>query len=192
MSLRLWELVWRINPIQDGPFRGCSPMGMTNVPSSLKSYLTIMKPGTVIPYLKKIQQIYQSRDTPLEFCWHQRFTGNQQLFYIKKYWYMLHFHTWFLIFLNFFWALKGCFNKNGCNIDDVSKIKTKVFWNKGYDVNISVHGVTTKILSRDSNYIVDVVMWPKFGNSSISMWEVFINSILYDQKKYLFWGVTLF
>ena len=88
--------------------------------------------------------------------------------------------------------MKGCFNKNGCNIDDVSKIKTKVFWNKGYDVNISVHGVTTKILSRDSNYIVDVVMWPKFGNSSISMWEVFINSILYDQKKYLFWGVTLF
>ena len=57
-------------------------------------------------------------------------------------------------------------------------LKIKVFWNKGYDVIISVHDVTNKILSRDSNYIVDVVMWPKFGNSSISMKEVIITSIL--------------
>ena len=39
-------------------------------------------------------------------------------------------------------------------------LKIKVFWNKGYDVIISVHDVINKILSRDSNYIVDVVMWP--------------------------------
>ena len=57
-------------------------------------------------------------------------------------------------------------------------LKVKVFWNKGYDVIISVHDVTNKILSRDSNYIVDVVMWPKFGNSSISMREVIITSSL--------------
>ena len=57
-------------------------------------------------------------------------------------------------------------------------LKTKVFWNKGYDVIISVHDVTNKILLRDSNYIVDVVMWPKFGNSSTSMREVIITSIL--------------
>ena len=32
---------------------------------------------------------------------------------------------------------------------------------------------------RDSNYIVDVVMWPKFGgNPSISIREIIINSIL--------------
>ena len=41
-------------------------------------------------------------------------------------------------------------------------LKTKLFWNKGY-----VYDVTSKILSRNSNYIVDVVMWSKFGNSSI-------------------------
>ena len=57
-------------------------------------------------------------------------------------------------------------------------LKIKVFWNKGYDVIISVHDVTNKILSRDSNYIVDVVMWPKFGNSSISMREVITTTIL--------------
>ena len=56
--------------------------------------------------------------------------------------------------------------------------KIKVFWKKGYDVIISVNDVTNKILSRDSNYIVDVVMWPKFGNSSISMREVIITSSL--------------
>ena len=53
-------------------------------------------------------------------------------------------------------------------------IKIKVFWNKGYDVIISVHEPTNKFLSPDSNYVVDVVMWPKFGNSSIS----FLTSIL--------------
>ena len=43
-------------------------------------------------------------------------------------------------------------------------LKEKVFWNKGYDVMIYVNDVTNKILSHDSNYIVDVVIWPKFGN----------------------------
>ena len=28
----------------------------------------MMKLATVIPYLKKLQKIYESRDTPLEFC----------------------------------------------------------------------------------------------------------------------------
>ena len=51
-------------------------------------------------------------------------------------------------------------------------LKRKLFWNKGYDVIISVHDVTNKILTRDSNYIPDVAMWPKFGNSGISMREV--------------------
>ena len=71
--------------------------------------------------------------------------------------------------------------------------KIKVFWNKGYDVIIPVHDVNNKILSRDSNYIVDVVMWPKFGKSSISMSEVITISILqgFDQKNCSFWGVVL-
>ena len=56
-------------------------------------------------------------------------------------------------------------------------IKIKLFWNQVYDVIISVHDVTVKILSRDSNYIVDVVMWPKFDNSSISVREGIITSI---------------
>ena len=43
-------------------------------------------------------------------------------------------------------------------------LKIKVFWNKGYEVITSVSDVTNEILSRDSDYIVDLAMWPKFGN----------------------------
>ena len=56
-------------------------------------------------------------------------------------------------------------------------LKKYVFWNKGYDVIIYVHDVTNKILSRDSNYIVDAVMWLKLGNSSIFLRKVIITSI---------------
>ena len=55
--------------------------------------------------------------------------------------------------------------------------KIKIFWNKGYDVIFLEYDVTNKISSPDSNYIADMVMWPKFGNSSISMRQV-ITSIL--------------
>ena len=54
--------------------------------------------------------------------------------------------------------------------------QNKGILNKGHDVVISIIDVTSKILSRDSNYIVDVIMWPNFD--SVSMKEVVIASIL--------------
>ena len=53
-------------------------------------------------------------------------------------------------------------------------LKITVFWNKGYDVIIPVDDVTNKILSRDSNYIVEVSMWAKFGKFG------------FDQKNHFF------
>ena len=53
-------------------------------------------------------------------------------------------------------------------------LKINIFWNKGYDVIIYVCNVIIKNLSYDSKYILDVVMWSKFGNSSTSMREVII------------------
>ena len=38
------------------------------LPKIRHTYPTIMKLGTVIPYLRKIQKMYKSRDTFLEFC----------------------------------------------------------------------------------------------------------------------------
>ena len=57
-------------------------------------------------------------------------------------------------------------------------LKIKVTWNKGYDVIIFIHDVPNKSLSRYSNYIADVAIWPKCGNSGIFMTEVIITLIL--------------
>ena len=54
--------------------------GWAGLPKICHTYPTMMKLGAVLPYLKKIQKIYESRDKPLEFCWHQHFfTGNQHI-----------------------------------------------------------------------------------------------------------------
>ena len=47
--------------------------------------------------------------------------------------------------------------------------KKTVLWNKDYDVIIHSNDVTNQTLSRDSNYVVDMFMCPKFGNSRISL-----------------------
>ena len=57
-------------------------------------------------------------------------------------------------------------------------LKIKMFLNKSCDVIIFVCDVTNKILSRDSIYAENAVVWLKFGNSSTSMGEVIMTSIL--------------
>ena len=43
-------------------------------------------------------------------------------------------------------------------LDTLGLFKIKVFRNKSYGVKIFIYDVTNKILLRDSNYVVDVVM----------------------------------
>ena len=104
--------------------------------------------------------------------------------YIKKCRYRLLFSTEFLIILDILESLKICLiNMVTILMMSAKKatpglLKVTVFWNKGCDIITYVHDVINKILSRDSNYIVDVFMWPKLGNCSISMREVITTSIL--------------
>ena len=58
------------NTIQDEHFWGCTQMGAWGAKRSkiCHTYATMMKLGTVILYPKKIQKMYQSCDTPPEFC----------------------------------------------------------------------------------------------------------------------------
>ena len=50
------------------------------LPKICHTYPTMMKLDTVIPCPKKFQKLYESCDTPLEFCWNQHFfSGNQQI-----------------------------------------------------------------------------------------------------------------
>ena len=64
--------VCQINPIVDGHFgvaHGWEGGGAKSTPSfkTCHTYPTMMKLDTAIPYLKEIQKIYESRDTPTEF-----------------------------------------------------------------------------------------------------------------------------
>ena len=68
----LFNKVAGLNLTQDGPFRGCSrteegQQAPQPPPPFCCTYPAITKLGTVRLYLKKIQKIYESRDTPLEF-----------------------------------------------------------------------------------------------------------------------------
>ena len=61
------------------------------------------------------------------------------------------------------------------NMDTILLMSTKIvvlgllktFLKKGFNVITFVHDVTGKILSRDSNNIVDVVMSPKFQREKL-------------------------
>ena len=59
----------------------------------------------------------------------------------------------------------------------IAILKITAFWSRGFDVKIFVHDVTNKILLFHSNYIVLMVISPKFGNARISMIEVILTSI---------------
>ena len=59
------------NPVQDGRFWTTHEWGSPKkapLPKICHTYPTMMKLCTAIPYLKKIQTKFKSRDTPLEFC----------------------------------------------------------------------------------------------------------------------------
>ena len=151
-------------------------------PKICHTYPTMMKLGTVIPYLKKFQKLYRSHDTPLGFCWHQQFfTGNQQILLYQEI--QTYIPSRYIISnsFNFSWVFKGSLITilmMSAKMATPGLLKTKIFWKKDYDVLTSAHDVISPILSRVSNYNVNVVMRPKFGNFSISVREVMINSIL--------------
>ena len=56
------------------------------LPKICHTYPTMTKLGTIIPYLKKIQKLYESCGKILEFCWNQHFLLEiSRFYYIKKY-----------------------------------------------------------------------------------------------------------
>ena len=105
-----------------------------SLPKTCHTYPTMMKLGTVIPYLKKIWKTYKSRDTPLAFCWHQYFvTENQQISLYQEIQILIAF--WYITSnsFNFSWIFKDCFNKHGYNFENVCKNDyPKSSWNKGF------------------------------------------------------------
>ena len=157
----------------------------SSLPNIYHPYPTVMKLGTVIPYLKKTHKLYKSRDTPSDFCWFQPFfIGNQQFLLYQD----IQIQIAFLLIVsnsfNFSWDFKDFLINMVIILMMSAKIATPglpkivIFWSKVYDVAVLFDDVTNKFLSRYSNYIVDMFMWPKFGNCSISVREVITTLIL--------------
>ena len=57
-----------VNPISGWVFQWLLTDAHMMVPKICHTYPTIMKLGTVITYLNRIQNICESHDTPFEFC----------------------------------------------------------------------------------------------------------------------------
>ena len=147
-----------VNPIQDGLFRSCSRIGgwggakWPPFPQICHTYPAMMKLDTVTSYLSKTEKVYELRDTPLSS------PGIISIFsleinnfcYIKKYRYSLHFDPSFLILLTFLESLKIAWINMvlilmiSAKMATPSFLKIKVFWNTGYYVIISAHGITIK------------------------------------------------
>ena len=133
----LQTIVFCINPIQDGLFWGLlTDTGRRKkdpLPKICHTYPTMMKLGTFITYQKKIQKIYESRDTPLGLSWHQHlFIGNQNILLYPGIQIQIVFRYMISIHFNFSWVLLDCYKnmikilmmscKNGCPSPS---------WNKG-------------------------------------------------------------
>ena len=91
--------------------------------------------------------------------------GFSKFCYIKKYRWRLHFGTQFLTGLTFIESLRIFLIKvviilmMSVKMATPGLLKITVFLNKGHDVIIPVDDVTNKVLSCDSNYIVNMSMW---------------------------------
>ena len=127
------------NPIQDGPFRGYSRMGVAITHG---------------------------------WGWQKGTTSLNPVTHILQWWNSFNcfwvFHDFLIIVIILMMSIK---------LATQGRLEIKIFWNNDYDVIIPDYGVANKILLPHSNYIVDVVMWPKFSKSSIFLMEVIITSI---------------
>ena len=125
-----------------------------------------MKLGTVIPYLKKTKKYVSHVKHPLSCAHISIFSLEISKFcYIRKHRYrFILVQNLVLILLTFLESSK-IFLINmvtilmmAAKLASPGLLTIKIFQNKGYDVTIPDYDVTNKILSRTSNYIVDIVM----------------------------------
>ena len=100
-------------------------------------------------------------------------------------------------YFNFFWVFASCFNMvkvlmmsaKLAILDLLNVILKWSLWRYNF-----CPWRYQQTLSSESSYNVDVIMWPKFGNSSVSMREVAITSIFTNltEKTKFFEGSTWF
>ena len=145
-----------------------------------------MKLGTVIPCLKKIQKYMNHVTYPLSSTDISIFSLEIRKFCsIKKCRYKLHFVTQFLILLSLRSVLTNmaAILMISAKMATLGLLQTKLFEIKAlWRPNFSPWH-HNKILSCDSNYIADMIMWLNFSNSSISIREVIYKRTLYGLTR---------
>ena len=104
--------------VQDEPFWGW----WAALSKICHSYPAMIKLGTDMLYLKKIQKNINHVTRPLTSADISVFSLEIIFCHIKKYKFRFHFYTLYLIILTYFESLKGCFSKHDDNFYDVSKI----------------------------------------------------------------------
>ena len=97
MKLALLQVIFTLTLFKMGIFGAAHGWGGAKRPPSLKSvtHPAMMKLGTVIPYLNKIQKIYESCNAPPEFSADINIYSLEisKFCYIKKCRYRFHFGT---------------------------------------------------------------------------------------------------
>ena len=103
------------------------------------------------------KNIHKSRGKSLKFCWQHFF--HQELVkvtYIGKYKGKLCFDTFcLLIYLTLLILIESLILIMSTKLITAGLLEMEVFCRRSYGVIISAHDVTNKILSHDSNYILD-------------------------------------
>ena len=112
-----------------------------------------------------IKKLCESHDTLFSSADISIFSSEiSKISYIKKYRYRLYLDTKTPNLLTFFESLKIAFIKIVVNLMIPAKIATlgllkiKILGNTGNDIIIFVYDIANKILSRNLNYIVDMVI----------------------------------
>ena len=148
------------------------------LPKICHTYPTMMKLGTVTPYLKKIQKIYESRDAYPEFCWHQHFfTRNQQILLYQEmkiaFWYIISNSFNFLESLKIFLINLVKILMMSAKMAPPDLLKITVFWNKGSVVKISFDKVVGHLFT-DSISLVNhkEPAWLVLNGEILEIWPV--------------------
>ena len=120
---------WKTNTnhsIQDEPFLLCSTMkgGLTSwpLPNICYKYPAKMEPITVIPHLRRIQKMYNHVTPPSSSADISSFCKKLAIFLVLGNKSKNSFSCTFFWYFCLLSSLIGCFNRHGCNFDDVSEI----------------------------------------------------------------------
>ena len=142
---------------------GCSQIegAKSPLPKLCYTYPTMMKLGSYTLPQEDPKNIWITWRIPWVLLTSAFFTENQQILLYQEIQMKISFWCVISNFFKLFWVFKDWLKNmvtilmTSAKMATLGLFKIKLLWNNSYDVIIPVHDVTNKILSRNSNNIVD-------------------------------------